>query len=139
MIKNRILIIALVVGVVMIGIGTVTIPNSSTSFALTQQNHINIKRSNGTNYTNLTGSMMCTPHNPCWKAPRYNYQQSGDGLISISYSLADNATRWSDSCELAPYFSLSRLLNDWFNTFTYIRLRSLMYVLVLVYIYEHIL
>jgi hypothetical protein len=66
--KNRILIItylALVVCMVMIGIGTGTIPSSSTSFALTQQNHTDVKRSNGTNYMNLTGSMMCTPHNPC--------------------------------------------------------------------------
>jgi hypothetical protein len=65
--KNRILIathLALVVGMVMIGIGIVTIPNPSTSFALTQ-NHTDVKRSNGTNYMNLTGSMMCTPHNPC--------------------------------------------------------------------------
>ena len=66
--KNRILLIAhlaLVIGIVMIGIGIVTILSSSTSFALTQQNHTDVKRSNGTNYMNLTGSMMCTPHNPC--------------------------------------------------------------------------
>ena len=37
-------------------------------------------------------------------------------LISISYNLADKDTSWSDSCAIASSSTLSRGLNDWFNS-----------------------